>query len=276
MMEVYGDARVDVITQARVDRLETQNSIVTGVIYEKDNEEHTVKADLVGLGANGIFNPYILQKSGFTDAFLGRRLHEQVSTWAGFDLKGLKNYQGSSTITGQGFMFYDGDHRKEYGACLTEFDNNVRRLRAEKNRWTERMYIQFIVEDLPLDENRVIYNPKSNKPLVSFKAHSDYGIKGLEKIFSYADEIAGILPVEHVFFDEDFEKNRNPRPTEAHIQGTVVMGDDPTQSVVDKNLVHHTHRNLLVLGSSSFPTGAPANPTLTLSALSVRAAHQLA
>ncbi|HCK94353.1 MAG TPA: hypothetical protein DHW71_15270 [Gammaproteobacteria bacterium] len=275
MMDIFEDPRVDVITGAHVDRLETNNNVVTGAVYKKDGKEITVKGELFGLGANGIFNPYIMQKSGFEHEFLGRRIHEQVSTWAGFDLKGMKNYQGSTIITGQGFMWYDGDHRKEYGACMTEFNNKIRKLRVEKDRWNERMYIQFVVEDLPLDENRVIYDPKLDKPIVSFTKFSDYGMRGLEKVFDYADELAGVLPVERIFFDEKFEKKRIPRSTEAHIQGSVVMGDDPTTSVVDGNLVHHTHRNLLVLGSSSFPTGAPANPTLTLSALSVRAAYKL-
>jgi choline dehydrogenase-like flavoprotein len=45
------------------------------------------------------------------------------------------------------------------------------------------------------------------------------------------------------------------------------MGDDPTTSIVDKYLIHHQVRNLMVLGSSVFPTCAPANPILTISAL---------
>ena len=237
MMEVYGDNRVDIVTNATVDHLNTENNQVKSATYIKDGQEHEVHGNLFALGANGIFNPYILQKSGFKDEFLGRRIHEQVSTWVGFDLAGIKNYQGSTTITGQGFMWYDGDHRKEYGACLTEYDNNIRQLRPEHGRWTERMYIQFIVEDLPLDDNRVIYDPSVDKPIVSFQKHSEYGMKGLEKIFDYADEIAGILPVEKLYFDDNFKKHRIPRSTEAHIQGSVVMGKDPKTSVVDENLV---------------------------------------
>ena len=34
-------------------------------------------------------------------------------------------------------------------------------------------------------------------------------------------------------------------------------------------------RNLVVLGSGAFPTGSPANPTLTLAALSLWAAEHL-
>jgi choline dehydrogenase-like flavoprotein len=54
------------------------------------------------------------------------------------------------------------------------------------------------------------------------------------------------------------------------------MGSDPTSSVVDRYLVHHKVRNLLVLGASAFPTASPSYPTLTVAALSLWAAdHQL-
>ena len=53
------------------------------------------------------------------------------------------------------------------------------------------------------------------------------------------------------------------------------MGRDPATSIVDGHLVHHQLRNLLVLGASSFPTASPAYPTLTVSALSLRAADHL-
>jgi choline dehydrogenase-like flavoprotein len=53
------------------------------------------------------------------------------------------------------------------------------------------------------------------------------------------------------------------------------MGKDTTDSVVDRHLIHHQYRNLLVLGASAFPTASPAYPTLTLSALSLWAADHL-
>ena len=52
------------------------------------------------------------------------------------------------------------------------------------------------------------------------------------------------------------------------------MGADSSSSIVDPGLVHHDVRNLLVLGASTFPTASPANPTLTLSALSLLAADK--
>ncbi|MEM0943373.1 MAG: GMC oxidoreductase, partial [Pseudomonadota bacterium] len=49
----------------------------------------------------------------------------------------------------------------------------------------------------------------------------------------------------------------------------------PATSCVDPGLRWHGADNLWVLGGSAYPTGAPANPTLTLSALSLRAASMV-
>ena len=53
------------------------------------------------------------------------------------------------------------------------------------------------------------------------------------------------------------------------------MGNDPRTSVVDRHGAHHRVRNVLVLGSSMFPTSATANPTLTICALALRAADHV-
>jgi len=82
-------------------------------------------------------------------------------------------------------------------------------------------------------------------------------------------ELLRDLPVRGITVDE------RPTTSEGHILGTTVMGDDPATSVIDRRLLHHTVRNLLVLGSGAYPTGSPTNPTLTLAALSLWAAQML-
>jgi choline dehydrogenase-like flavoprotein len=61
-----------------------------------------------------------------------------------------------------------------------------------------------------------------------------------------------------------------------HIMGTYRMGTDPTQSVVDSFQRSHDHDNLYLVGSGTFPTGATANPTLTIAALALRTAERIA
>lgn len=275
MSHVFEDPRVSVLLNAEVTRVDARAGRVRAVHYNHLGREHSVECDFVALGANAIFNPAILLRSGIEHPLLGRRLHEQLSTSVTFDLDGMGNFQGSTMITGQGYMFYDGPHRKRHGGCMTEFLNTPRwLLRHEFGRWTERMRMQFVVEDLPLEDNRV-YVDSDGSVVASFNQYSDYGLRGLQKVKTYADEIAGILPVEKIAFEPSFRDKGLPRISEKHVQGTVVMGHSAADSVVDRDLIHHELRNLAVLGSSAFPTGAPANPTLTLSALSIMAARRL-
>jgi choline dehydrogenase-like flavoprotein len=274
MKQVWSDKRLEVRTGCEIERLELGVDTASAVHYRHEGKSHRATADLFALGTNAIFNAAILKRSGDTHPLVGKRLHEQVATEVAFDLKGVENFQGSTFIPGQGYMFYDGDHRREYGGCMTENLNMLTLVRTEFGRWRERMAMVFIVEDLPLEENRVDIDAAGN-PLVIFNRYSEYGLRGLAQVRNYAEEISRHLPVERVTYADEFRHDNVPRPTEAHIQGTVVMGADTASSVVDPWLAHHRYRNVLVLGSSAFPTGAPANPTLTLSALSIRAARKL-
>lgn len=60
-----------------------------------------------------------------------------------------------------------------------------------------------------------------------------------------------------------------------HHMGTTRMHADPRQGVVAADLRVHGLGNLYIAGSSTFPTGGYANPTLTIVALSIRLADQL-
>jgi len=60
-----------------------------------------------------------------------------------------------------------------------------------------------------------------------------------------------------------------------HPMGTTRMSFDPREGVVDPNCQLHTVGNLYVAGSSVFPCGGYANPTLTIIALSVKIANHI-
>ena len=61
-----------------------------------------------------------------------------------------------------------------------------------------------------------------------------------------------------------------------HHMGTTRMAASPRQGVVDADCRVHDHDNLFVAGSSVFPTGGYANPTLTLLALAFRLSDHIA
>ena len=60
-----------------------------------------------------------------------------------------------------------------------------------------------------------------------------------------------------------------------HHMGTTRMSSDPSTGVVDADCRIFTTDNLYVAGSSVFPTGGAANPTLTIVALALRLAEHL-
>jgi choline dehydrogenase-like flavoprotein len=269
----YADPRVTLALGAEARQVETAGSSATGVTYRQDDSSVTARADLVVLAANAIFNPFLLLRSGFTHPLLGKRLHEQVGLVVLVDLDGIDNYQGSTVIVGQSYHLYDGPHRAERAACLIESINvpQVDELRMEPGRWRQRMKLKCIFEDVPDERNAVtISSENPDLPETVYVGHSDYTQRAIEALPALLPDLLAPLPVERI----------HPLPehvgwTEGHIQGTTLMGSDPASSIVDRHLVHHQVRNLLVLGASVFPTSPPANPTLTLSALSLWAAHHL-
>lgn len=272
---IYQDPRVTLKLRAEVQTVETAAGVARAVNYLTAGSEQRATADLIVLGASALFNPHILLRSGFGNPLIGRRLHEQMPVYVTVDLKGVKCYNGSTVLTGLGYLFYEGDHRADHAACMIETWSSpfayrpTDALRLERGRWNERLMLGFLFDDIPSDDNRVTVDPKNpSKARVHFNDYSEYSKKAADRIPQMIDKLAEALPIERLV-------GTSLGTTAAHIQGTVVMGDDPATSVVDRHLIHHEFRNLLVLGASSYPTASPAYPTLTVSALSLWAADHL-
>ena len=269
LAEVYQDPRVSLRLDAAVQSIDIANDRVTGVVIASGDRLERIDGDLVVLGAGAIFNAAILLRSGVSHPMLGARLFEQLSVVADIDLVGVDNFQGSTAFTGHGYMLYDGPHRSRHAGSLIESLNRPDQLRWESGRERQLLHLKFLVDDLPQARNRVVIG-SDNVPVLEFHDYHDYAYRGIEAIASRIHEILAPLPVERIAFDP------RPAPTEGHALGTVVMGNDPATSIVDKTLLHHRLRNLAVVGASAFPTGSPSNPTLTLSALAAWSGAHLA
>lgn len=267
MQDVYRDDRVTLLCDARVIVLEYGSNVVESVIYESNGEEHKVSGDLVVLGANGLFNPFIMKKSGLDHPDLGTGIGEQVSCSVRVALEGLDNWHASTISAGLGYMFYKDRDRAKRAAAMIQI-NNPTRIRPEAGKWLQLMELNFVFEDFRLPENVMgVAEDDPSKPEIWFHRHSrqtEHGIATLE------DDLAILLENLPV---EGYEVGQ-PWSTDSHIIGTTVMGSDPLTSVIDDGCIHHRLRNLAVLGSGAFPTAAPANPTLTIGALALRAADK--
>ncbi|HEX2117188.1 MAG TPA: GMC family oxidoreductase [Alphaproteobacteria bacterium] len=265
MADLYADERISLMCEAEAIGIEMSAGRASAVLYRHEKREHRAKADLVLLGANGIFNPALMLRSGLSHPMLGRCLHEQGGFRARVYLDGIDNFQGSSYRSAVNYALYDGPHRRAQAACIIEH-SNVARLRPEFGRWRQVMELSATVEDLPDTRSYVAQGANDDKPIVVFQGFSDYHHRGMRAAKAALQRLLAPLAVERI------EINAESVPTKAHVQGTTVMGDSPQDSVIDRTLRHHQVRNLFVLGSGCFPTGAPANPTLTICALSLWAA----
>ncbi|MEO1191145.1 MAG: GMC family oxidoreductase [Pseudomonadota bacterium] len=143
-------------------------------------------------------------------------------------------------------------------------------LRQEASR---HLRLSTLVEQLPAAENRIDLAPDQRdhygvpRPRVHYRV-GDYARAGLLHAEQHQDAIFRKMGASDIQHADDFSGA-------GHIMGTARMGEDPDTSVVDADLRAHDHRNLFILGSAVFPTGATANPTLTIAALSLRAVEAI-
>jgi choline dehydrogenase-like flavoprotein len=264
MAAVSSHPRVTVLSNHEVLSLDIEGGVATGVRGRNEKGEFRIRGDLLLLGANAIFNPAILLRTNpHGPDETGRGITEQVSVKAKALTNGLENFDGSTYMTGHGYMLYDGEHRRQRPAALVETRNEPV-LRNLKDRWRDVAYFKIIFEDFRRSDNRVTVSG-DGPPTVTYNGCSKYAEEGLRASKDLAARVVDKLAVESL-------EVKGPMPTESHIMCSTPMGADPKTSVVDRHLVHHAYRNVIVGGSSVFPTAAPANPTLTLSALSLWAA----
>jgi choline dehydrogenase-like flavoprotein len=231
-----------------------------------DGKDVRLRGNVFALGANAVFNAAILERSGLANDALGRYLHEQAALDVLIDTANIKSFFGGTSETGHGYHFYHDVDRSQASAVLIETINAPPSIRPERGRWANRVRMRLIAEDLPRPENRIIL--EDDAPVIEWIGYHDYAFRGLDRA---REGLPGIIP-------DAIEKIDVSRlsPSEAHIQGTHRMGASASDSVVDERLRLHEVPNVFALGSGAFPTCSPANPSLTIAALSLRAAEVVA
>jgi choline dehydrogenase-like flavoprotein len=294
-------------TAAVVTHIEQRAGRVTEVRYMdwRAKKEHTVRGTVVVLAAHAIETPKILLMSNLANGSgqVGRNVmdHVQFELIASFP-EPVYPFRGPQSVTSIE-DFRDGDFRKERSAFRMTIGNDgwgrtgspasviSRLLDADKfgsalpagieDQIPRMVRLSFSTEMLADPNNQVDLSPKKDAlgiPRPRFKfdigAYVEAGLRrGMEvstELFKIMDAKIPPPPLPKPL-DNPTTKRMNWN-TAAHIMGTCVMGDDPTNSVVNRWGRTHEIPNLWIVGSSVFPTSATSNPTVTLAALALRTA----
>jgi choline dehydrogenase-like flavoprotein len=165
--------------------------------------------------------------------------------------------------------------------------------KALNDNITRQFRIGFLVEQTPDAGNRVTLSEHFDglglrRPKIAYDL-SPYTRRGIAAAYKmknlifkkmnatdYTDH--AVLPGDPTRFDQDVDGTSVTLNYggAGHIMGTCRMGFSQNDSVVDSFQRSHDHDNLYLVGSGIFPTGATANPTLTIAALALRTADRIA
>lgn len=295
-------AGAHVIDQAPVQRLEhgQDGDRVTAAVYATpDGETHRQEATEFVLAAGGVENARLLLHSDsdrYPDGLanrsgaVGRYFMDHLFAGVGgtIDRPTRQNHVGFNTT--ESHQFYDRDD-PDIGAIKLEFLNYAGPSPVEQaldaNTWGNELLddlrasygthlaVGALVEQLPRAENQI--------RLASDRTDA-HGNPVPEVVWSLDEHTRRTIDrandIQHRILealDADIEWTVGPENTGPafHHMGTTRMGRDPAESVVNTHLRTHDLENLSIAGSSVFVTGGAMNPTLTIAALSLKAAHHV-
>ncbi|MCM5704815.1 GMC family oxidoreductase [Larsenimonas salina] len=295
-VEKAEEAGARVIDKAVVYKIERgENDRIAAVHYKTPTGESVrVEGKAFVLAANGIETPKLMLMSdvGNSSNQVGRNLMDHPGTGVSFfadqPLWPGRGAQEMTSIIG----WRDGEFRSDYAGKKLHLSNLSRTdVMAQKILSEDRLifgkaldaeirdrasrYVQFdsFHELLPHPENFI--KPSATEtdalgiPKPEFHyAIDDYVRRSAVHTQEKYSEIARLMGGTQVEFHNDFANNQ-------HICGTVLMGDDPKDSVVDGQCRTHDHDNLFIASSGTMPTVGTVNCTLTIAALSLRIADTL-
>ena len=276
-------------------------------------ETHLAKGTIYVLAGSAIENAKLLLASGAANSSdqVGRNLmdHMTILSW-GLTQEPLYPYRGPGS-TSNIPTFRDGDFRREHAAWISPLDNwgwswpvfspssdvfNAvagglfgKKLREKmKDIITRQFLIHFECEQIPDSENRVTISPEykdhldNYRPVIHYQA-TEYMLKAFEAAKTVSDQLFKQCGIEDYTV---YNANTNPDYVTykgkgyrfdgaGHIVGTHRMGSTKNDSVVDANMRTWDHGNLFLVGCGNMPTLGTSNPTLTMAALTFKAAEAI-
>ena len=97
----------------------------------------------MALAANGIYNPFLLLKSGIDDGPVGRGVTEQIPIYLSVDFATAGNQGYSSLIGAVNYAFADGPHRAHASGGFLEISSRFR-VRPNAGKWNRNAFAVFL------------------------------------------------------------------------------------------------------------------------------------
>lgn len=279
-----------------------------------DYTEHTVHAKRYVLAAHAVQNPLLLLASNACQSndLVGRHLmdHPELLAWGLSSDQTLWPFRGPLATSGIEDM-RTGLFRSERAAFRMEMGNdgwlwptnaplsNVENavdseglsgetLRKTLHNQVSRQFrFGILVEQMPEYENRVTLDPAFKDALGNYRPIIHYDLSPYTRAgFLKASEVAqSVFAKANI---EDCSQYTKDQPGfftyegvdlsfsgAGHFAGTHCMGDSPKNSVVNVQQRTWDHANLYLVGCGNMVTMGTSNPTLTMSALTLWAAHNI-
>ncbi|ARU93963.1 GMC family oxidoreductase [Tatumella citrea] len=283
------------ITDAVVHKItKGEQGKITSVSYlTPAGEEHTLTAKYFVLAAHSFETSKLMLMNdiGNSSDMVGRNLMDHIGLSMNF-LADEPMWAGRGPVQQATIMTWrDGDFRSKYSANKHSLANNNpqidiaqraineglmgKELDARILDWSSRwMSIYSFLEPLPNPANRVQPNPawKDSLGLPGIKVTfdvDDYTKLGAKHMVEQYKQIAGLMNGQIIDLNTAFENHD-------HLMGTMIMGDNPKDSVVNHECRSHDHPNLFIASVGVIPAAGVVNPTLTGVALAIRSADIIA
>ncbi|MFC7209005.1 GMC family oxidoreductase [Natronoarchaeum sp. GCM10025321] len=297
---------VSVIDRAPVQRLEHEADRVSAAVYATpDGEEHRQEADAFVVACGGVETPRLLLLSDSetypdglanSSGHVGEFFMDHLFAGAGgvLDEPTRQNHIGFYTSASD--QFYD-DADEEFAPFKLEFFNSIQNnyagpspvgmaltgddwgnelLDRLREGYGTRVAMGGLVEQLPRSDSYVTLDPDRTddhgNPVPD--VHWNVGDRALRTI-ERANEIQQAV-LEELGADIEWVAGPDATGPAYHHMGTTRMSADAENGVVDPDCRTHDLDNCWIASSSVFPTGGAMNPTLTIAALALRVADDIA
>jgi len=298
------DEGATVLTEVPVQRLEhgPDGEEITEAVYKTpDGETYSQEADVFVAAAGAYETPRLLflsESDQYPDGLanssgtLGKYFMEHPGGGVFGILPDQETYQDvyGPSVTSVVYQFYEYEEAERGSvnlmlvntagpapATIAMQSNGVGDdlLETVDSQYGNTIGLIMACEMLPREENRITLDESTTdnhgNPVLDLQIdHGEFGRraqeKGLQVGRDLIEELGGTIA-----FDEGTAEEGGGH----HPLGGTRMGTDPAESVVDPNLKTHDLDNLYISSGGVFVTAGAANPTLTIMALSLKAADHI-